>query len=105
MSYPSPCDNCQEEHCPCSGCDAWKKRYHIRQRQINAYARRLGQGRKVERWRYVHPEEGRKEPGKSPCEACSADGACDMPCRAYLQWWDERMGWFRRMYENRTDRC
>lgn len=98
MSWASPCDSCQEEYCPCGGCDAWKKRYHIRQRQINAYARRVGQAQAVECWCYAHPDEYRRWLKHGPCRWCQARDHCDAPCLAYQQWWDERMRRFRRIF-------
>ena len=40
--YPSPCESCTREHCGEKSCEAWKKRYLYRQKQINAYAKKLG---------------------------------------------------------------
>ena len=42
--YPSPCDNCENAHtkkCDFRRCRPWLKRYRYRQKQINAYAKRV----------------------------------------------------------------
>ena len=45
MNYPSPCDSCEN---PCnSGCADWRIRYLYRQKQINAYARKLYQSQRL----------------------------------------------------------
>lgn len=41
--YPSPCDNCKH-NVKCKRwekCDAWKTRYLYKQKQINAYAKKV----------------------------------------------------------------
>lgn len=40
--YPSPCESCTKEYCREKNCEAWKIRYLYRQKQINAYAKKLG---------------------------------------------------------------
>ena len=40
--YPSPCNTCKREVCLQKDCEPWKIRYLYRQRQINAYAKKLG---------------------------------------------------------------
>ena len=41
--YPSPCDTCQEgKECRHGyGCAQWQIRYRYRQKQINAYAKKV----------------------------------------------------------------
>lgn len=41
-NYPSPCLRCTKEHCREKNCEAWKIRYLYRQKQINAFAKKLG---------------------------------------------------------------
>lgn len=45
-SYPSPCDKCKRNiNGSCTHyrkCDKWLTRYRYRQKQINAYAKKLG---------------------------------------------------------------
>lgn len=97
MTYPSPCDSCPRCFAT-NGCDAWRIRYRYRQRQINAYARKICQPQPVEvkAFCYAHPDEVRRYLQHSPCEGCKVNKICDTPCAAYLQWWDAWMGWFRR---------
>ena len=43
-SYPSPCDNCPHNETGCRryrNCEKWKTRYLYRQKQINAYAKKV----------------------------------------------------------------
>ena len=42
--YPSPCDNCPKDgtkRCDFRKCAPWEIRYRYRQKQINAYARKV----------------------------------------------------------------
>ncbi len=44
-SYPSPCDSCPHDgrkSCKGTRCEPWRIRYLYRQKQINAYARKIG---------------------------------------------------------------
>lgn len=81
--YPSPCNKYSRDQYTCTGCGDWRKRYYIRQRWINAYARKIS--------------KKKQEAPASPCGSCGAAEICDDPCKAYLRWWDEWMGWFRRV--------
>ena len=78
--YPSPCEVCTVTHCSGTGCVRWLTRYLYRQKQINAYARK------------VLP----KPPMQDPCAACSINESCDTPCPARLKWWDHRMAQIRK---------
>ena len=99
MSYPSPCDTCSRCTAP-NGCTAWKIRYRYRQKQINAYARRLRipDALDLPLLQLHHPEKYRQWLKQGPCRTCGAEPICDTACAAYRQWWDERMGWFRRIF-------
>lgn len=94
-NYPNPCDSCKKPD-GCSGgygCQAWRIRYRYRQKQINAYGRKLMQGGSGETsvFVYPHPDETRRYLADGPCKACKAESVCDTPCPAYLRWWDARM--------------
>lgn len=41
-SYPSPCETCIRTKCLGTDCEPWRIRYLYRQKQINAYAKKLG---------------------------------------------------------------
>ena len=43
MNYPSPCDECKEkDYCKrYRKCQRWLTRYRYRQKQINAYAKKV----------------------------------------------------------------
>lgn len=41
-NYPSPCEKCTAKICQGTRCEPWKIRYLYRQKQINAYARKIG---------------------------------------------------------------
>lgn len=98
MSYPSPCEKCAKCTTP-NGCSAWRTRYRYRQKQINAYARKITPGPDCDAdrlWLYDRDKYLRwLEHG--PCRWCQAADHCDTPCPAYWQWWDARMDHFRRM--------
>ncbi len=43
-AYPSPCDSCwkhKKTACHYEKCDLWLTRYRYRQKQINAYAKKV----------------------------------------------------------------
>ena len=40
--YPNPCDTCTRKQCQGTNCTEWRTRYLYRQKQINAYAKKLG---------------------------------------------------------------
>lgn len=64
-----------------------------RQACINAYARRLYQPRvrSVDKIRIYPPAEHRKYLQQHPCRGCKAEPCCDLPCQAYLNWYNARM--------------
>lgn len=95
MSYPSPCDTCQT---PCTGgygCEAWRIRYRYRQKQINAFAKKIMQPamriKKHAAFAYDHPDDVRRYLRTSPCIGCQMEKHCDIPCLVYLNWYDARM--------------
>lgn len=50
---------------------------------------------KRKKYRYEHPDLARHYLRHSPCEGCEFKILCDVPCDAYLSWWDERMAWLK----------
>lgn len=94
-AYPNPCDTCQDA-ASCKfgyGCTAWQIRYRYRQKQINAFAQKLIQAKPTGEtlFAYRHPDETRNYLADGPCKGCKADPVCNVPCPAYLRWWDVRM--------------
>lgn len=92
-SYPSPCDGCQRP-CNYTTCPDWLIRYRYRQKQINGYAKKLGQlvkTKKREKFVYRHPDEAKRYLKTSPCDNCNAKDVCDTPCSAYLTWYNARV--------------
>lgn len=108
MSYPSPCEKCNSPLANCvRDCYAWRARYFVRQKQINAYARKvcrmplnpaIGDKSRGQKFYYLHPAEYQDYLRQGPCLECGINHICDTPCAAYLQWWDQRMAWVRRNY-------
>ena len=94
-TYPNPCDTCQDAaSCKLSnGCADWIIRYRYRQKQINAFAQNLLKAKPTGEtmFAYRHPDETRRYLADGPCKGCNAEQVCNVPCRAYLQWWDARM--------------
>lgn len=41
VDYPSPCDKCTKKRCNYMQCQPWLTRYRYRQKQINAYAKKV----------------------------------------------------------------
>lgn len=98
IDYPSPCEKCTAKICQGTRCEPWKIRYLYRQKQINAYARKIA-GRvqiKTNAWVYMHPDEYRRYLAKDPCDGCIASNICDTPCDRWVVWWNERMDAVRR---------
>lgn len=40
-NYPSPCKKCKKKSCNYRTCQPWLTRYRYRQKQINAYAKKV----------------------------------------------------------------
>lgn len=91
--YPSPCDSCEKNNTRCIGCEDWKIRYRYRQKQINAFAKKLfSRGEKGrESFCYSHPDQVRRYVGTHPCKGCGLEKDCDTPCGRYLHWYDLRV--------------
>lgn len=100
MTHQSPCNACPRITGECVGirCQYWRAHYFARQALINGYASKVCAKPAIDAdvLRLYGPEEYRDYLRLSPCKGCPAEERCDIPCAAYLQWWDERMGWFRR---------
>ena len=58
-NYPSPCDKCvqNDKTCNYKKCDKWLTRYRYRQKQINAYAKKVLPG-------FYERQQRRAEDGK-----------------------------------------
>lgn len=71
----------------------WELNYCKRQAAINLWARQHMKPRVVEVGKLIlyAPADQRRYLRKSPCEDCGAAAFCDIPCQAYLQWYDRRM--------------
>ena len=84
--YPSPCDTCKVKS-PCGkGCKRWEIWYRFRQKQINAYAKKVSGLYEVrtDAWVYMHPDEFRRYLQSDPCKGCICLEWCDDPCPKYL---------------------
>lgn len=103
-NYLNPCDSCEKaEDCRLGyGCDRWKIRYLYRQKQINAYARKLAdhtyKPEPGKAFVYEHPDIIRRYLRNGPCGHCQREKVCEDPCPAYWRWWDARMEWFERIF-------
>ena len=97
-----PCETCGVCTHP-AGCPAWWAQYLERQKQINAYAKRLIPkpipDEVLLALRRDLPGSYRAWLRDGACGNCPLREPCDTPCPAYLQWWDEWMDHFRRMLE------
>lgn len=109
MNYPNPCYACEKaDSSRCSGvsCGRWRMRYLCRQKQINAYARKIAGRVKVntKAWVYMHPDEYKRYLATDPCEGCIAQQICDTPCEKRTAWWDANLEVVRRQLERDTKR-
>ena len=71
----------------------WESNYLRRQAAINGYARRCCQPRlrPADKILVYHPDEHRRYLQQHPCSGCKAGAFCDLPCEAYLQWYNARL--------------
>ena len=86
-NYPSPCDNCpQNDHCKrYEKCQPWLARYRYRQKQINAFAKRVLS----------------KQKNQSPCLTCTKvkdhKKCANLHCKEWREWflsrWDKINGY------------
>ena len=101
--YPNPCDNCERDPCLRMKCPDYLKYFLTIWKQFNTYPARSYRKNKVmngEKYVYEHPDIIRRYLHDGPCGVCSNKAGCDTPCLAYWGWWDERMEWLKRMFEN-----
>lgn len=96
----SLCETCSRDEYGCAGCSRWRQQYLHRQKLINACARSIYQPKVIvpTKFCYSHPDAVRRFLRHSPCEDCQVKNSCNIPCAAYLQWWDARMEYIRRKY-------
>ena len=71
----------------------WESDYLRRQERVNGYARQCYQTRllRVKKILVYHPDEHRRYLQQHPCSGCKAGAFCDLPCEAYLQWYNARL--------------
>lgn len=104
--YPSPCLTCSTGNpdvCNGKACDRWKIRYRYRQKQINAYAKKMCGGFayvKENVWGYMHPDEYKAYLLSDPCAGCLCSGWCDDPCLQYLAHFQAKMEYLKRRAES-----
>lgn len=100
-NYPNPCDTCTKDGSCWKGygCPRWREYYRHRQQLINDYPKKKKQGRFDTRFVYQHPNDTRRYLLQWPCNGCEREAKCDIPCGAYLAWYDGRMAYFRSMLE------
>jgi hypothetical protein len=103
--YPSPCDNCKQADA-CRNfyrCAAWNTRYRYKQKQINAYLKMKKDQYFATKFVYQHPDETRRLMQHKPCNGCEQEAECDIPCSAYLVWYDTRMAYARKVAEKQRE--
>ena len=100
--YPSPCDTCYREDRCNKGCLSWDIRYRYRQKQINAYAKKLcgQQDVNTTAWVYMHPDDFLRYLASDPCEGCLCEKWCDDPCPKYLAHFADKMEHIRKRAES-----
>ena len=95
-NYPSPCLKCGKD---CSNgfkykkCNKWRTWFlwwwkHFRSVFVQTPALKQADPNK---FIYAHPDETERYLRTSPCESCYAAQTCDVPCKAYLGWYNTRM--------------
>lgn len=96
--YPSPCQTCPNQ-CSIDGNYDYSKNckkyanwicwwWLEFKRQVRATVVHV---KKPTCFAYRHPDEYREYLRNGPCKWCKAEEFCDLPCKAYLSWWNTRM--------------
>lgn len=97
--YPSPCLRCRRaENCTgyignanyhrwCSKWEIWFKWWWKQFRSAATGSTKTDPNK----FYYSHPDHIKQQILQSPCDKCSAQERCEIPCKAYLQWYDTRM--------------
>ena len=101
MDYPNPCTTCEtktaDNYCnKFRYCAKYHKWINWNWATFRRYARRAKEKKAIcKTWVYQHPDRAREYLKNGPCKGCKLNDTCDDPCRAYLEWWDARMDYFR----------
>ena len=89
---PSPCLNCKNENeKTCNHgyeCEEWKRWFCNEWKRLKALLK--VPTRKLNAWRYYHPDEVRRIVNHSPCDTCLRK-ECDTPCPSYICWYNMRI--------------
>lgn len=96
--YPSPCGNCEKERCDYRKCGDYHMWLNTMWKRFRGYLQRsYGKGKTMKRQKFIyeHPDMVRQYLRNGPCGQCMAAKCCEIPCAAYLSWWDARMAVFR----------
>ena len=101
MAFENPCDKCEKakngEDCTtfqkCKEYRYWLN-YNFKMARINA-RKRKEEMPKVTKFTYQHPDMARKYLKDGVCSGCPFEGECNDPCKAYLEWYNARMKYFR----------
>ena len=93
---PSPCNKCTWDSCQPTGkhyqkCYAYQKWVSWWWKQYKKLFYRTEPAGKSEKFTYSHPDTVRRYLQESPCTGCRVQDTCDIPCKAYLRWYDARM--------------
>lgn len=99
MNYPNPCDTCEKECSGYSGCAEWEMRFRTIWKRFNTYPLRQYHSNTVwPMFTYENPDVMQRYLAEGPCKKCSREETCEIPCPAYLSWWDARMTVLRKKY-------
>lgn len=97
-NYPSPCLKCDKEYCKKGGsnhkeCAEWLTwfRWWWKWFRTNLPKAEAARKERANKFFYAHPDEIKRYINGDPCEGCALKKNCDIPCNAYLRWYDARM--------------
>lgn len=85
-NYPSPCLKCTNSTCRQCGnyykaCAAYRTWFCWQWKRLRTHLSLLPVKPQVSsKFCYIHPDQVRRYLQKSPCEVCSAEQTCNVPC-------------------------
>ncbi len=94
--YPSPCEGCDKKKFDSCAiyyrCPEWLTRYRYKQKQINAYHRKVNTPiyERMDGFAY-DPITTKEFVENGPCAKCDLEPNCDTICEARALWWDMRI--------------
>ena len=98
-----PCDACAAsvcDYCRCQDYGHWLQLNWDRFAANTAHNYWENHSTPEEKFLYIHPEVFLRYLESGPCARCVCAARCRTPCAKYWVWWDIRMVWLKRKFQN-----